>query len=279
MKKFFKTFKEEMISLIVLVISFGCLNWVLGNYFPNSAFFDVMSELETIAYSIVRYVVVLATAWFGVRVIFPNVFRFLRDDFYGNFPTLEKNIKYILATVIFLVFVLAGSITASAQPDVRQKLLNNLNEQLHVREVTQNSSPDIDKYLHHVGFDYPVAWCAAFVSWNLYNVGISNPNSAWSPSFARDKDVIWYSKSGYKNKKTIALAGDVVTFYYSSLKRVGHVGFYIKTDKSGYFITIEGNTNNNGSRTGDGVYKKKRSPKKVYAISRYIKVKNYDCKG
>lgn len=271
MKKFLRVFKEEMISISLLIVGFFCLNWGLGYLFPNSAFFDFASELETIAYSIVRFIVVLAFAWLGVRVIFPNVFKFLRDDFYTKFPTLDKNLKYILATVIFLVFVLAGSITAKGQNNIRHELLQNLTAQLDVREITPNSSPDIDKYLHHVGFDYPVAWCAAFVSWNLYNVGVDNPNSAWSPSFANDRDVIWYAKTGYKNKSTKALSGDVVTFYYSTLKRVGHVGFYIKTDKSGYFISIEGNTNAYGSRTGDGVYMKKRHPDKTYAISRYIK--------
>lgn len=271
MFKFFRTFKEEMISISLLFIGFFCLNWVLGHYFPNSAFFDFFSELETIAYGIVRFIVVLAMAWFGVRVIFPNVFKFLRDEFYDKFPYLEKNLKYILATVIFLVFVLAGSITAKAQDSIRHELLKNLTQQLDVREITSNSSPEIDKYLHSVGFDYPVAWCAAFVSWNLSHVNIDNPNTAWSPNFARDKEVIWYSKTGYKNKAKKAMCGDVVTFYYSSLKRVGHVGFYIKTDKSGYFITIEGNTNSSGSRTGDGVYMKKREPRKTFAISRYIK--------
>ena len=31
-----------------------------------------------------------------------------------------------------------------------------------------------------------------------------------------------------------------MTFYYANLGRVGHTGFYIETDKDGYFITIEG---------------------------------------
>lgn len=271
MKQFFKIFKEELITGSALILAFFCLNWVLGKWFPNTALFDFVSEIETIFYSVVRFIIVLALGWFGVRVIFPNVFKFLKDDFYTKFPTLDKNLKYILATAIFLVFVLAGSITAKAQDSLRHELLKNLTEQLDVKEITPNSSPMIDKYLESVGFDNPVPWCAAFVSWNLSNLNIENPNSAWSPSFANAKDVIWYSKSGYKHKHIHAKCGDVVTFYYSRLKRVGHVGFYIKTDKSGYFITIEGNTNQSGSRTGDGVYTKKRHPNKVHAISRYIK--------
>jgi hypothetical protein len=271
MKDFFKTFKEEMIAISLLLTGFFCLNWVLGALFPSSAFFDAFSELENIFYSIVRFIVVLAVSWFGLRIILPGVFKFIKEDFYHNFNTLDKNMKYILATAIFLVFILAGSITAKAQDNVRHELLLNLSEQLDVREITPNSSPMIDQYLHHVGFDYPVPWCAAFVSYNLSQLNVANPNSAWSPLFANDKDVIWYGRTGYKKQGVSAKCGDVVTFYYTSLKRVGHVGFYIKTDKSGYFITIEGNTNKSGSRTGDGVYLKKRDPRKVYAISRYIK--------
>ncbi len=271
MKNFFKTFKEEIISISILVFGFFCLNWVLGKFFPNSAFFDFFSELENIFYGVVRFIVVLAVAWIGVRVIFPKVFKFLKDEFYTEFSTLDKNIKYILGTAIFLVFVLSSSISAKAQDNKRFELLQNLTKQFDVREISPNSSPDIDKYLHSVGFDYPVAWCAAFVSWNLSTLQIPNPNSAWSPDFAKDKDVIWYSKTGYKQKGYTAKCGDVVTFFYTSLNRVGHVGFFIKQDKSGYFITIEGNTNKSGSRTGDGVYMKKRDSRKVFAISQYIK--------
>ena len=271
MKKFFKTFKEELITIPILLTVFFGLNYLLGWLFPQGAFFDFFSEIENIVYAIVRFIVSVAVAWFGVRIIFPAVFRFLKDEFYTNFSSLEKHLKYIIATVIFLVFVLASSISAKAQNQIRHELLQNLTEQLNVRELTSNSSPMIDTYLESVGFNKPVPWCAAFVSWNLSNVGIANPNSAWSPLFARSKDVIWYNKTGYKQAKIKAKTGDVVTFYYSRFKRVGHVGFFIKKDKSGYFITIEGNTNGVGSREGDGVYMKKRQQSKVHAISRYIK--------
>jgi len=265
--KFFKIFKEELVTIPLLILGFFLINWTLNTLFPGNAFFDFFSEMENIAYSVLRFIVVLAVSWFGVRVIFPNVFKFLKDEFYENFPKLETKLKYILATAIFLVFVLASSIT-KAQDKVRQELLQNLVEQLDVREITPNSSPMIDTYLESVGFNQPVPWCAAFVSWNLSNVGIPNPKSAWSPNFALSKDVIWLAKTS--RKKPPGKCGDVVTYYYSKLGRVGHVGFFIKQDKSGYFITIEGNTNKSGSRTGDGVYMKKRHPNKTHALSRYI---------
>jgi hypothetical protein len=65
----------------------------------------------------------------------------------------------------------------------------------------------------------------------------------------------------------------VVTFYYSNLGRVGHTGIiYQIIENDDYIITIEANTGGGGiNREGDGVYKKKRSPSKVHAVSIYIK--------
>lgn len=150
---------------------------------------------------------------------------------------------------------------------VREKLLDSLNTQLYVREITPNRAPMIDIYLKTVKNQVGVAWCAAFVGANLTWQDVKNPNSAWSPNYAKPEDIIWKPK-GKNNKEP--LTGDVITFYYTNLGRVGHAGFYEKKDNYGYFITIEGNTNGAGVREGDGVYKKKRIPDKSYAISRYI---------
>ena len=46
-------------------------------------------------------------------------------------------------------------------------------------------------------------------------------------------------------------------------------GFIDKKDGN-YYITVEGNTNEAGSREGDGVYRKRRHIKTIYAISRWI---------
>lgn len=151
---------------------------------------------------------------------------------------------------------------------LRDSLEIKLRSQLNVRETSPNRGPMIDMYLKSVKTQLGVAWCGAFVGYNLSYFKIINPNSAWSPDYAKSKDIIWRPKL----KTNIdLLIGDVITIYYKNLKRVGHTGFYIKTDKDGYFITIEGNTNGSGSREGDGVYLKKRDPDKLYAITRYIK--------
>lgn len=158
---------------------------------------------------------------------------------------------------------------------VREKLLDTLENQLYVRETSPNRGPMVDLYINTININKPSSektplgskWCGAFVGANLFWQNITNPKSAWSPDYAQKKDIIWTAKG--KNSIT-PLTGDVVTFYYSNLGRVGHVGFFIEEDKNGFFITIEGNTNGVGSREGDGVYKKKRDPAKTHAITRYI---------
>jgi len=105
------------------------------------------------------------------------------------------------------------------------------------------------------------------VSFYLTKHGIPNPNTAWSPAFANPKDIIWTPK----DQRVKPLPGDIPTYYNYKLKRVGHVGFYEKTDPDGWFITIEGNTNGSGSFEGECVAKKKRDPAKIHAIARFIK--------
>ena len=69
--------------------------------------------------------------------------------------------------------------------------------------------------------------------------------------------------------KKIAKAGDVFTIYFNSLDRVGHTGIFLEW-RGDKLVTIEGNTNNNGSRLGDGVYQRERYIREIYAITDYI---------
>jgi len=52
-------------------------------------------------------------------------------------------------------------------------------------------------------------------------------------------------------------------------KRIAHVGF-IHAQEGDYYITVEGNTNQAGSREGDGVYKKRRPKRTIYKVADYI---------
>lgn len=171
--------------------------------------------------------------------------------------------KYKLIFIILLIF-LCGHISYPQSPIIRYA-----ESYLWVREITPNRSPEIDSMNIAVGAPLGSSWCASYVSWVYNHFNIINPNSAWSPNFGLKNDCIWQ----YKQLNTVKLKpGDCVTFYYSNLGRIGHVGI-ITNVYDDYVITVEGNTNGAGSREGSGVFKKKRSLDNIYRVTRYTKIK------
>jgi len=57
--------------------------------------------------------------------------------------------------------------------------------------------------------------------------------------------------------------------YFPSLKRIAHCGFIDQWGEK-EVITVEGNTNDSGSSDGDGVYRKRRPIKSLYAVADWI---------
>lgn len=103
-----------------------------------------------------------------------------------------------------------------------------------------------------------VAWCAIFISWSAAKSGCGKivPRGAYTPSVAN-----WYQAKNrwHRNPKV----GDQFFKYgfvpSENRSRIHHTGLVIKVLDNGFFLTVEGNTNNSGSSQGDGVYKLKRS--------------------
>ncbi|MFN8238630.1 MAG: hypothetical protein U0T77_10720 [Chitinophagales bacterium] len=139
-----------------------------------------------------------------------------------------------------------------------------------MKKTGNNDGKEVEAFLKLVGLSKGNPWCAAYTSGNLYYFSVPNPMSGYSPNFAKQKDIIWSQTLLKSNKvKQMPQPGDCFTLYFAHLGRVGHVGFIV--GRSGiYFITIEGNTNDGGSRDGDGVYKRKRDSRKVFAVTNYI---------
>ena len=267
MKKLIATFKEEFVIYPLLIIGFYLINWGLSVAFPSGAFFDFFSVIETLYFGLLKTAIGIAIGMLLFRVSFPQVFKQM-IHYYHDFAGLTSTEKKIVTLILAILFLLLPALSGKAQAnEIRTNLIKSLETQINVRETGYNTGPEVDKYLKSVGFAPGASWCGAFVGYNLTKQGVKNPNSAWSPAYANPKYVIWTGKKG----GIMPLSGDVATFYYPNLKRVGHVGFFVKKDFDGYFITIEGNTNGAGSREGDGVFKKKREPGKIHAITRYIK--------
>ena len=100
------------------------------------------------------------------------------------------------------------------------------------------------------------AWCAIFVSWCANATGVLKtviPMHAWTPS-----GLNWFNKKGLVTRGKGARRGDIFYVYYPKQNRVAHVGIVERVEGNS-IITIEGNTNTNGSSQGNGVYRLKRT--------------------
>lgn len=137
-----------------------------------------------------------------------------------------------------------------------------------VREATgRNDGAQVERFLRSVGLGKGYAWCSAFVFYCFMQVGVHTTITAWSPSAENKKNII-YKNGKFKREP---LPGDVGTLYYQSLGRIGHAFFYYKRHNDKMYKSVEGNTNGEGSRDGDGVYIRIRAFRATNSISNWIR--------
>ncbi|HEX2038801.1 MAG TPA: CHAP domain-containing protein [Acidimicrobiales bacterium] len=96
-----------------------------------------------------------------------------------------------------------------------------------------------------------LAWCHAFVSKILHDVGESIGRIAWVPS-----GVVHFRNAEQLFAKP--KAGDVFYVYHPKKGRYGHCGF-VKAVDGNRIVTIEGNSNSEGSAEGHSVVSLKRT--------------------
>lgn len=129
----------------------------------------------------------------------------------------------------------------------------------------KNDGQRVEEYLRSVNLGKGYAWCAAFVKWCLEQCGIKSSITAWSPTAHNRNNLVFFKEKFYQNP----VAGDVFCLWSYRKKRIAHTGFFDKQVNSSIFETVEGNTNGAGSFDGNGVYRKKRSFKTTYSITRW----------
>jgi hypothetical protein len=156
-----------------------------------------------------------------------------------------------------LLFAITLTLTTSAQTTLKQ----SYDSQLGVREATgRNDGKQVEAYLKTVNLGKGYPWCAAFVKWNLLNAGYNQANVINGMALSCNVKSRWVTEP---------VTGDVFTLYYAKLKRIGHTGFFDKRINSSIYRSVEGNTNEAGSREGDGVYRKYRSYRATYSFNRW----------
>ena len=147
------------------------------------------------------------------------------------------------------------------------RLQNTYYSQIGVREKTNhNDGVQVEKYLSSVGLKKGNAWCSAFVNWCLVTSGYKTKINGMALTVYRNcKNVVYKDRRFSKDPRK----GDTFCIYYQHLRRIGHTGFYDARLNKKIFQSVEGNTNLGGSREGDGVYKKYRSFRSIYSITRW----------
>jgi hypothetical protein len=137
----------------------------------------------------------------------------------------------------------------------RRGIVLRAQNELGVKELTgRNDGERIKAYLRSVNVGIPAPWCAAYVSYVYLKEGFLGPRSAWSPDL--------FPKSRLAQS---AHGGDILGIYFTDLRRIAHVGIVEKMDGD-WCVSLEGNTNIAGSRSGDGVYRRRRHRR---TISKY----------
>ncbi|WP_281322469.1 CHAP domain-containing protein [Flavobacterium aestivum] len=140
-----------------------------------------------------------------------------------------------------------------------QKTLEIAIAQIGVEEIPKNSNsgPEVEIYLRSVGLTKGYSWCMAFVYWctqkAALQIAVKNP-------LKKTGGVLDQYNSRPLLVKTIPQSGDI--FILDLGKGLGHTGIIEKVVGNTLY-TIEGNTNDNGSREGYKVCRRKRDIKTI----------------
>jgi hypothetical protein len=100
-------YKQEFITIPILLFIFYLCNYIFILLFPNNAFFDFASQIETIINNIIMFIIAITAANLSLQIIFPKIYKFLREDFY-NFEFIEHKNTYAVA--ILICFIIAAAL-------------------------------------------------------------------------------------------------------------------------------------------------------------------------
>jgi hypothetical protein len=156
-------------------------------------------------------------------------------------------------------------------------------------EIGNNGSKYRKWFYNRTSDYYGVNWCAVFISWLYYQVGLLDklvPKSDGAGCFAREYDGKYgkWLESEYSCITTTPKPGDIVTFTWNGIGRVpgqdpyysNHVGFVYAVNNNNIY-TIEGNTGSDNADYSVVAYKQySRTSGKIngYFRPNYTIVKN-----
>lgn len=127
-----------------------------------------------------------------------------------------------------------------------------------------NWGEPVQSYLKSVGITFPASWCMAFVYWCFERAA---KESKLSNTAIKTGGVLHaWNKADPKIKSTTPSIGSVFIIDFG--KGLGHTGFVERFDDQ-FIYTVEGNTNDTGSREGVEVCRRKRSRSAIKGYLNY----------
>lgn len=149
---------------------------------------------------------------------------------------------------------------------LQQKALEFAQSQVGVEEAPghKNTGKDVEKYLAAVGLGPGLSWCMAFMYWCHLQA-----------ADAMGRKVLMFKTGGVleqwrqrkdKYRALTPIPGDVFIMDFG--KGTGHTGIVEKVEDD-VIHTIEGNTNDDGSREGYEVCRRTRPRNKILGYLRF----------
>lgn len=134
------------------------------------------------------------------------------------------------------------------------------------KPLGSNWGEPVKTYLHSVGIDFPAAWCYALQYW-CFDKAATELNVA-NPLVKTGGVLAAWNKADHKYRVVgEPQPGDI--FIMDLGHGLGHCGTVEVVEKD-VVHTVDGNTNNNGSREGVEVERKIRNRNKIIGYLRYI---------
>ena len=149
---------------------------------------------------------------------------------------------------------------------MKEKIIEIAKSQVGLQEIPKGSNwgEHVKKYLNAVGINFPASWCMAFVYW-CYKQGATELSQI-NPLFKTGGVLAQWNKTNKLKRREKPERGDIFIMDFGG--GLGHTG--IVTEVIGDTIkTIEGNSNDEGSREGFEVCERIRKIKSCKGFIRY----------
>ena len=204
-----------------------------------------------------------------------QLFQARHTDVHGGPLEIDGKVGSDTWGALFGAKTMPVSNTPASNNELLNEVLDVASKEVGVREVGNNAGPRVEEYQRSVGISKGDAWCVAFVYWCFQTAaaskGVTNPMQKacktggvldlWNR--ARTAEIPTVTTEQAINNPARVKPGMI--FIISTGGGKGHTGLVSRV-VGNKLETIEGNTNDGGSREGIGVFR--RASRTIASINR-----------